>query len=270
MYTLSNDQLTVSILDPLADQARFGVRYCTSGYIFQISDTRLGDLMSGPTYPDSFNWFDGQGIPDAFNLHPLRDPKGKDSLALILGIGLCNLAERTVTDFCVWEVEQSADAIRMTTRHNWQGYDVTIERTVSLHERTVRSDTRLVNGGAPLPIRWFPHPFYPQTASDELLKVNIPVTVVENPGYAMAPSGFIARKGWPWSEGHYLALDHSAGCGLTIFQRHPLLGTVTATCSYDPTYFPIWGNPRTFSWEPFLERTIGGGLAAQWRIDYDF
>jgi len=270
MYTLSNDQLTVSILDPLADQARFGVRYCTGGYIFQISDARLGDLMSGPTYPDSFNWFDGQGIPDAFNLHPLRDPKGDDSLALILGIGLCNLAERTVTEFCVWDVEESGDTVRMTTRHDWQGYDVTLERTVSLHERTVRSDTRLVNGGAPLPIRWFPHPFYPQTASDELLKLSIPVAVVENPGYAMAPSGFIARKGWPWDKGYYLALDHTAGRGLTIFQRHPLLGTVTATCSYDPTYFPIWGNPRTFSWEPFLERTIGGGLAAQWRIDYDF
>ena len=134
----------------------------------------------------------------------------------------------------------------------------------------MRSDTRLVNGGAPLPIRWFPHPFYPQTASNELLKLSIPVEVVENPGYEMAPSGFIARKGWPWEQGYYLALDHNAGRGLTIFQRHPLLGTVTATCSYDPTYFPIWGNPRTFSWEPFLERTIGGGLDAQWRIDYDF
>lgn len=270
MYTLSNEQLTVSILDPVADQARFGVRYCTGGYIFQIFDARLGDLMSGPTYPDNFNWFDGQGIPDAFNLHPLRAPKADDSLTLILGIGLCNLAERTVSEFCVWDVEESADAVRMTTRHEWQGYDVTIERTVSLHERTVRSDTRVVNGGAPLPIRWFPHPFYPQTAGDELLKLSLPVTVVDNPGYAMAASGFIARKGWPWDKGYYLALDHTAGRGLTIFQRHPLLGTVTATCSYDPTYFPIWGNPRTFSWEPFLERTIGGGLAAEWRIDYDF
>lgn len=270
MYTLSNDQLTVSILDPVADQARFGVRYCTGGYIFQVSDPHLGDLMSGPTYPDSFNWFDGQGIPDAFNLHPLRDPKGDDSLALILGIGLCNLTERTVTEFCAWDVEESADAIRMTTRHAWQSYDVTIERTVSLHERTVRSDTRVVNGGAPLPIRWFPHPFYPQPDSDELLKVNIPVAVGDDVAYELAPSGFIRRKGWPWQRGYYLALDHTPGQGLSIFQRHPLLGTVTATCSYNPTYFPIWGNPITFSWEPFLERTIGGGRATEWRIDYDF
>ena len=41
MYTLSNEQLTVSILNPLADQSRFGVRYCTGGYIFQISDAHF-------------------------------------------------------------------------------------------------------------------------------------------------------------------------------------------------------------------------------------
>ena len=115
MYTLSNDQLVVSILNPVADQSRFGVRYCTGGYIFQVSDARLGELMSGPTSPDSFNWFDGQGIPDAFNQHPLRDPKGNGETALIIGIGLCNLTERTVTEFCAWDVEQGSDAIRMTT-----------------------------------------------------------------------------------------------------------------------------------------------------------
>ena len=270
MYTLSNSQLTVSILDPVADQGRFGVRYCTGGYIFQVEDSRLGALLSGPTYPDTFNWFDGQGIPDAFNLHPLHAKESNDP-ALIIGIGLCNLTERTVTEFCTWDVAQSDNAIRMIPRHDWQGFGMDLERTVSLHGRSVLSHTRLINrGGAPLPFRWFPHPFYPQTSGDELLKVSIPVQVGENPGYELAPNGFICRKGWPWDKGYYLALDHTAGRGLTLIQRHPLLGTVTATCSYDPTYFPIWGNPRTFSWEPFLERTVGPGLAAEWQIDYDF
>ena len=63
MYTLANDTLEVSILDPLADRERFDTRYCTGGYIFQISDTSHGDLLSGPTYPDDFDWFNGQGRP---------------------------------------------------------------------------------------------------------------------------------------------------------------------------------------------------------------
>src|SRR5262245_49107041 len=91
MYTLTNESLEVSILDPLADQERFGTRYCTGGYIFQIEDRRHGALLSGPTYPDSFNWFDGQGIPDAFNLSPLREPATSDPAALIIGIGVCDL-----------------------------------------------------------------------------------------------------------------------------------------------------------------------------------
>src|SRR5688572_33055732 len=80
MYTLANHALEVSILDPIADQGRFGPRYCTGGYIYQVADNKLGDLMSGPTYPDKFNWFDGQGIPDAFHLSPLRDPAATDSI----------------------------------------------------------------------------------------------------------------------------------------------------------------------------------------------
>jgi hypothetical protein len=75
VLTLANETLTVELLDPALDRDRFGVRYCTGGYIFQIRDATLGDLLSGPTYPASFNWFDGQGIPDAFNLSPLASAR---------------------------------------------------------------------------------------------------------------------------------------------------------------------------------------------------
>lgn len=271
MYSLKNESLEVSILDPSADQERFGTRYCTGGYIFQIVDSQLGDLLSGPTYPDSFNWFDGQGIPDAFNLSPLREPTAADPTALIIGTGLCDLQANQVTEFCRWEVQQEPSQIRMRAEQAFQSFALELERTVRLHQRTVRSATRLKNTGRrPIPIRWFPHPFFPQPNTDELCRFNIPLSFPENPAYTLAENGFICRKDWPWQEGRYQALDHTAQTSLVVLQRHPGLGLVAATCSYVPGFFPIWGNPITFSWEPFFERTLAGGQETTWWIDYDF
>ena len=98
MFTINNAYLNVAVLDPVADQARFGARYCTGGYIYQITDQRCGDLLSGPTYPNSFNWFDGQGFPDSFRIH-LSDQTNKDNpQELGIGIGLINRADNAVLD----------------------------------------------------------------------------------------------------------------------------------------------------------------------------
>jgi len=282
MYTLRNDGLEIAILDPVADRERLGTRYCTGGYIFSITDAKLGDLMSGPTYPDSFNIFDGQGIPDSFNLSPLlagpapRHPHQplpetpRDALALVLGIGVCDLDSSTVVEWCDWTVDASESTIKFSTHHAFRGYRVDLVRTVSLLGRTVRSWTQVRNGGRPIAIRWFPHPFYPHPETDELVKFNILVSFPDNPGYLMAPSGFISRKGWPWQMGPYQALDHAATTNLVVMQKHPKLGLVGATCSYVPGFFPIWGNANTFSWEPFHERGLAPGQEAAWWIDYEF
>ena len=133
------------------------------------------------------------------------------------------------------------------------------------------SATRLSNRGRrPLPVRWFPHPFFPHPDTDELCRFGPSVRVPDNPAYALAENGFIRRLGWPWDAGHYQALDLEAGTGLVVLQRHPKVGLVAGTCSYWPTYLPIWGNPRTFSWEPFLECTVGPGQEKTWHIEYDF
>jgi hypothetical protein len=55
-----------------------------------------------------------------------------------------------------------------------------------------------------------------------------------------------------------------------VLHRHPFLGLVAAKCSFTPSYFPIWGNDRTFSWEPYLERTVPGGSCEEWTIEYEF
>jgi hypothetical protein len=92
----------------------------------------------------------------------------------------------------------------------------------------------------------------------------------DNPGYEVAGSGFIARRAFPDIRGFYQALDLDAHQPLTVLQKHPVLGLVAGTCSYGPTYMPIWGNANTFSWEPYLERMVAMGQTLAWWIDYDF
>lgn len=273
MFVLKNTQLEVAVLDPMADAARFGTRYCTGGYIFQITDARHGPLLTGPTYPESFNVFDGQGIPDAFNLAPLKVAE-REPVALILGVGLCDLAEHKIVEPCPWQIDPSAKAIRFVTRHAFHDWVIELERTITLINRTVRSDTHLNNTGRrPAPISWFPHPFFPQLPEghDELIKVNGLFDSFDSNGYVLSDNGFISRRNWPWGGGHYQALDYRpSGNGFSLIQRHPMLGQITATGSYTPTFFPIWGNQNTFSWEPFFERTLASGQNTAWRIDYDF
>lgn len=273
MLQLSNATLQVDILDPQADQERFGVRYCTGGYIFQVEDSQHGPLLSGPTYPRSFNWFDGQGIPDAFNLRPLRQPESAEQ-ALIIGIGMCDLQQKRILEPCAWDIMSSATAIQMRTSQQYASYALVLERRVSLHERSVISHTRLENTGeAFIPVCWFPHPFFPHPQTDELCRLNIDYTLPATAQYyTISASGYLARKDWDWNDarGHYQALDHSAHTNLVIMQRHPLLGMLGATCSYVPSFFPVWGNPFTFSWEPFLERMLASGQSLEWSISYDF
>ena len=277
MYVLDNANLAVAILDPVADRERFGPRYCTGGYILQVEDARHGPLLTGPTYPDSFNWFDGQGIPDSFAQNPLFDPAATNRNALIVGIGECDLVARTVVAYCDWAVERSSDSVTMSSSHAFGPHAVRIERTVRLDARTVRSSTRVVNEGKGLlPIRWFPHPFYPHPDSDDLIRLSFPVRLaagngtVPGTGYRIGPTGFIRRVGWPWSDGYFMPLEHDSRAPATIVQRHPVLGLVSGVTSYTPAFFPIWGNSRTFSWEPYLEETIGAGGKLAWWVDYVF
>lgn len=271
MLELNSASLRVQILHPIDDRDKLGTRYCTGGYIYQVEDRRQGHLLSGPTYPESFNWFDGQGIPDAFNQHPLEIPESNDGEALIIGIGVCNLNAKTMTDFCVWQIETTDESVVFSTEHRYGPYVLRLERTVSLYGRTVRSDTTIRNhGDMKIPLNWFPHPFYPHPVENELCKVNLDVTIPENDGYELGSNGFITRKSWPWSDGHYQVVDHHAASPLVVLQKHPVVGLVTAEFSYAPGVFPIWGNKNTFSFEPYLERTVAPGHSYSWSIDYDF
>jgi hypothetical protein len=268
MYTLADDSLSVSILDPLADRQHLWTRYCHGGYIYQVTDARHGPLLSGPQYPGPHSAFDGQGIPDAFNLSPLTERGKASSEALLIGIGRCDLGTDQVLEYADWDVQPEAHTLNFRARQSFAGYGLLLERSIHLRRRTVRSATRLANTGqAPIPVVWFPHPFYPLPPTEELCRFNIDVSMPDNPGYVVAANGWIHRAGPP---GHYQPLHHHAHTPLTVLQRHPVVGLAAGTCSYAPAFFPIWGNANTFSWEPFLERTVAAGHSLEWWIDYDF
>lgn len=273
MYFLNNHSLQVEVLDPIADRNKFGIRYCTGGYIYQVLDEQHGKLLSGPTYPDSFNWFDGQGIPDAFNWTPLRIPTQDDSEVLIIGVGICDLINKQVNAFCNWQVESQEQQLVFTTEQSFAEYALQLVRSLSLNGRTLRSHTFVTNQGkAFIPISWFPHPFFPQPqVSADLCQFNIPVQLkAGNLGYELAANGFIQRKAQPTQQGFYLPLDLQAQQPLSILQRHDQLGLIGATCSYVPSYLPIWGNQQAFSWEPFFQTIVAPAQTSRWWIDYHF
>lgn len=272
MLSLNNAHLLVSVLDPVEDQSRFGARYCTGGYIFQITDHRHGELLSGPTYPHSFNWFDGQGIPDSFRTH-LVDPKdASNTNEHGIGIGLVNRTDNRVVEFCPWQLAETRDSLTFSTAQTFRDFGYSLTRTLRLVNRSLISDTAIQNTGSiALPVNWFPHPFFPHYETGESCKSNIAVRLPDNPAYELTSNGFIAQKALPWDRrGFFQELEFDKGQPLSILQKHPKLGLIAASFSYSPTYFPIWGNKNTFSFEPYLQQDVESGTDLSWRVTYDF
>lgn len=287
MLSLSNDQLVVSVLDPVEDRARLGSRYCVGGYIYQVDDWRLGALTSGPGYPTEVfpPVFDGQGLPEAF-----RDPlwPGRESAAdrdampavgtrmLVIGVGTADLTENIrlmpVVELSKWDVDLEATRVVMRTSQSFEGWSLELTRDVTLVNRTIKSETRLANvGQKQIRTRWFPHPFVPPVRGDAC-KFNVPVTCPESSAYRLAENGFIQlRSDVVWNRaGHFQALGFTPGEKLVTLQRHPKIGLMVATCSYTPTFLPIWGNRFTFSFEPYHDVTVEPDAEASWSVTYDF
>lgn len=282
MYTLANGELSVAILDPAADLDRCGSRYIVGGYIYQISDTAKGELLSGPEYPNPRpNLFDGQGAPDHFVTVLGEAPVGGE----VAGIGVGRIRRTSakepfsvrenseVAQFLPWQVTRTDDSITMQTEDAFKEWAYHLARTVGLHERTVRVQTAIENrGSAPLPIRWYAHPFFPLTPDRVYCKISPPVTVPENPGYFLNADGFICQKlDYDWAKGHFQLLEYDkVGESMTFVERHPLVSEVTAVTDFMPDWLPIWSNHHTFSFEPYYIRELPAGESAAWSIEYRF
>jgi len=283
MLILQNQKLRVQILDPISDRQRLGSRYCTGGYIWQISDRISGDLLSGPMFPDLFpTLFDGQGAPEVFETALGQDTASINENVLVIGVGEVLRSSPVqpfhvrdnpiVKEFCTWEIEQMENSISMHTTHKYKKHSLQLSRIISLNGRTVTSKSIITNRSEePIPLRWFAHPFFPLCNDLVCTKFSIPFEIPENPGYFLNKDGYLAmRKEYLWKKGLYCPLKIHAEGPMTIWQRHPLLSELEVKLFFPVSSMPVWANANTFSFEPYLDTTIAPDSKKQWSIGYRF
>jgi hypothetical protein len=257
-------------------------RYNHGGYIWQVSDDRVGDLLTGPkglpTPPDAIA--NGQGIPDSFNLRPVQ-PYVPDGRGLVIGIGEVALdfnGQHRCVSPCSWEIDDaSPQQLSFRTSHDFENWQLELERTVCLSGRSVSSHTTIRNQGSELPFTWYPHPFFPNVGvpgKDPLCRTSPSARFVDSRGpdsvgFTQDDSTRFVRRRKEIPGMGYLQL-HDTTTPLTVMQNHFKVGLITGSCSFSPQYLPIWGNQNAFSWEPFIERWLAPGEKYSWSIDYTF
>jgi len=283
MFHLKNNELDVEILDPIIDRKLLGSRYCTGCYIFQINDSRLGNLLSGPQYPNlPYNVFDGQGAPEVFVNALNQENAQLGEEVLVLGVGT---VERTsshspfhvrdnlkVTEFCTWEIEEKDDCIAMKTLQEFKNWQLIINKKVTLTEKIVTSYTTIKNiGQAPIPLKWFAHPFFPFPSNLMCCKFIDPFAMAPNSGYLINNQGIIEMKPeYDWKKGLFQKIEYKSKRPFSASQYHPLLGNISVTSDFVPTSLAIWANAQTFSFEPFYEANIPLKNSRNWSIRYLF
>jgi hypothetical protein len=180
---------------------------------------------------------------------------------------------RQVSEFVRWDVSADRDSVTMRTQHAYHERAYQLERTVSLEGRTVRSVTSIRSTGTEtLPVRWFSHPFFPNPPDGVLCQFSVPVSMSENPGYALNPEAFVLRKAdHDWKRGWYQPMEYEKKAGsLEVIQKHPLVGKVITRTDFMPDFLPIWGNDHTFSFEPYFIRDLSSDETAAWQITFTF
>lgn len=283
MLHLSNNQITVHLLDPFLDQEYFGSRYCTGGYIWQIADKQGNHLFSGPRYPALHPpVFDGQGAPEAFvsTLGSAEVPVG--SLVTVPGVGnVVKSSNKTpfhvrdnpeVREFCKWHIDLADDQVCMETQQESEVFSCNIERRIMLIESTVVSRTVFRNHSQqPYPLTWFAHPFFP--VNHDLRCAALPSfwQVPENAGYLRSANGDLCMKpDFNWEIGLFQQLDIKDKTDVDISVYNQNGGVCRLTTDYSPNTVPVWANAATFSLEPYLVRTVPAGGESAWEVCYDF
>lgn len=283
MIILKNSELCVSILHPIDDRAKLGPRFCTGGYVYQVDDHARGPLLSGPEYPSHTpSVINGQGMPDVFQHTLFDDPDDRPEKKLIIGVGLLdNSVKQTsleqhfalpVDEYCDWKIEEAQGRVTMSTRQSLGGYALALERTVRLEGRRLVSTTRLGNtGAARFRFRWFAHPFFPHPAADETYMPEFPCVLPENPGFFRHEDGSIGLiDSHDWAKGCFLMLPGVEGKIFSIRRHRPESNDLYVEGDFPMLQAALWANEETFSVEPFYDKLLEPGDAAEWSMTYHF
>jgi hypothetical protein len=281
MLQLRNEHLAISILDPIADRDRLGPRFCTGGYVYQVHEDG-SPIFSGPEFPSPFpSVINGQGAPEVFQYTLYHSPEEIPSRRLVIGVGVVEnrggrrAAEShfgsAVEEFATWRVRQECDHCSMETEQSIGEWALALRRTVILRGRGWRSETEIRSTGrAPLPFRWFAHPFFP--LNDDLRCGGLPPghALEENPGFVLDPGGELRmRPEHDWDAGCYTHIRQPrGGAPFSLDLIHPRAGRVRLQADFTPMKIALWANGKTFSPEPFLEKTLAPGDSFGWSLEY--
>jgi hypothetical protein len=280
VFNLHNDELRVDVLDPASDIARLGPRFCWGGYIWQVHDQVAGPLLTGPEWPNPApTAFNGQGLPESFRHHTLDGRpltwRGEQGVALGAGeLRRTNDGQVQVIAPCSWQVTSSAGRIDFATSQAIGVFQYALTRRVELAGRELRSTTRLTNtsGHDALVLEWFAHPFFPLIDGLARAKVSRDASLADNPGFALTRGRLTQMRRFTGAhDGHMeRGLRLPSNEPFTATLAHPTVRQVQFETSFAPDACVIWGNDRTFSFEPYLTLNLAPGAAREWSLRYRF
>lgn len=281
MLYLNNDVLSVHLIDPVSDFDRLGPRFCTGGYIYQVDKKDIGPLLAGPYYPAEFPPVsDGQGLPEVFQATLLQDDISDGDPLIIFGVGLIKYhhdihemrKKDAVLEFCKWDIELTTESVRMTTVFNHNQWSYKMTRQVSLNENSVKISTKLQNlSNIEMPFRWFAHPFFQPNQNGDCGTFDFKTSLNPNPSFSLSEEGILKMKpDHDWEAGHYELVNDVSGIIMDARIYHPSGQSISMKGDFPMLKLALWANKRTFSTEPFFEKTLLPEEEAAWSLVYDF
>jgi hypothetical protein len=220
-------------------------------------------------------------MPDMFET-PLGGEEGAiGDEVCVIGVGLVEKSSDImpfhprnnprVTQFCSWEVDTGGDWAVMTASQRFGDKSIKLRREVRLDGGRVLSVNTLTNtGNEIINLSWFAHPFFPINNDLTCGKIIPAVSMPDNAGYEIDGGGVIRMKpDYPWEKGLFQALDVPP-TKLNFTVPHPVVGEISLKTDYDVARCAVWGNSRTFSFEPFMRRAVGPREEASWGVETAF